>query len=126
MAFMFLGMGISYILNETAAGLLIGMGVSLLAMAYLRRSEIAGAGEGRGWAESLGSRAWGRAVLAVIGLGFVALGASLLLSIRIPWDKAGGILFILMGLAFLAGALEGRGGRRVSREEKRRERMEGS
>jgi len=95
-AFMFIGMGVGYLLGNTAAGLFIGMGVGFLAMAYLkpREKEI-----------DLRKEPWGSVILALVGLGFIFGGASLLLGFEVPWDKLGGIFLMLMGLAFLAMAL---------------------
>ncbi len=95
-AFLFIGMGVGYLLGNTAAGLFMGMGVGFLAMAYLKPRE-------KGI--DLRKEPWGSAILALVGLGFILGGASLLLGLEIPWDKLGGVFLILMGLAFLAMAL---------------------
>ncbi len=96
-AFMFIGMGIGYLLGNTAAGLFVGMGTGFLAMAYLkpREKEI-----------ELRKEPWGSVILAIVGLGFILGGVSLLLGLEIPWDKLGGVFLVLMGLAFLAMALK--------------------
>ncbi len=107
-AFMFLGMGVGYLLGDTAAGLFIGMGIGFMAMAYVRA-------KGQEYGEEAqierdistsSGRIWGTAIMILVGIGFILGGLSLLLGWRIPWNKLGGIFLILLGMAFLGMALE--------------------
>ncbi len=107
-AFMFLGMGIGYVLGNTAGGLFIGMGIGFFAMAYMRmKAPIKGESESQvREMRSRSEKLWGSAMLTLIGIGFILGGTSFILGWKIAWDKLGGIFLILLGLAFLGMALE--------------------
>ncbi len=99
-ALMFIGAGVGLLFGRPDVGGAIGMGLGFLAMAVLkgRYAEVR--------AERtavIGPRA-GSALLAAIGIAFIAGGVGLMLGISIPWEIMGGILAIAVGLAFLAAA----------------------
>ncbi len=99
-AFMFLGMGVGFLFDQVASGLFIGMGIGFLAMAVAR------ARFGKAPAEehlklSMSGDILGSAITALIGLGFILWGVSMMLGLEIPWRMLGGVFIILFGLWFL-------------------------
>ncbi len=99
-ALMFLGGGVGLLFGRPDVGGAIGMGAGFLAMAVMRARRVKLEAEER----VLVGRRSGSALLALIGIAFVAGGISLLLGIPIPWRILGGIVATAVGLAFLAAA----------------------
>jgi len=99
-ALMFIGAGIGLMFGRPDVGGAIGMGLGFLAMALLksRYAEIKPEKSA-----TIGHKE-GAALLAIVGILFIAGGISLLLGITIPWEVVGGALAVAVGLAFLAGA----------------------
>ncbi len=108
-AFMFIGMGVGYMLGNTAGGLFVGMGIGFLVMAYIKmkRKSESRVPSGEAALDSFsGGKIWGPLALTVVGIGFILGGLSFLLGIEVPWEKIGGVFLLLLGLAFLGMALK--------------------
>ncbi len=101
-ALMFIGGGIGLMFGRPDVGGAIGMGIGFLAMAYMRaryreitpeRTVIIGKGTGA-------------TILALIGIGSILAGLGLLFGIKLPIKTIGGLIAIVIGLAFLAAAFK--------------------
>lgn len=88
---MFLGMGIGYLIGQTAAGLFVGMGLGFLAMAFLKGEERKEREKERG----------AEVGLLVVGVLFLIGGLMWMFNLWAYVSDWGPIVLILLGLAFL-------------------------
>jgi hypothetical protein len=91
-----IGLGAGMLVNQAGAGVLIGLGLGFLGSALLPApSEDV-------QAPALGPL-WGpRRVPIIIGIFLVLLGVSIVSGISLPWTSIIAILFILIGIGFIA------------------------
>lgn len=108
-AFMFIGMGIGFFLDNIPPGLFVGMGLGFLAMAIadaLIKEPISEESQPSKLESHFeGSGIIGTFLLILLGMGFIFGGLSLILGIDIPWRALGGAFILLLGLWFLLMAL---------------------
>lgn len=99
---MFLGIGIGMILENVAAGTVIGMGIGFMGMAFLRTKEIKPAPVKLGFPRTLR-----RLILLSIGILMIVSGLTLLWKpeYMFPYVVSAGI--IIVGLLFLIAGLTG-------------------
>jgi len=99
---MFLGMGVGLLVDNPGAGVLIGLGLGFVIMAFLR-----------GGAEERGAEVaprppplpedgrFGAVFLLGLGAIFMTLGVMLLLGVAVPWRTMGALFLVALGLGFL-------------------------
>ena len=109
-AFMFLGLGIGILIDEVAPALFVGMGLGFLSMAILdaiiKEPVEEGSNYERVIESYLGKGGFiGTIILALLGLGFILGGLSILTGFEVEWRIFGGVLIILLGIWFIMSAM---------------------
>ncbi len=102
---MFLGMGIGMFFDRAGEGTILGLGAGFIAMALVPEHE-----EERGRRRFIHHWSWASSiVLGLIGLGFILWGLYMLGLLTIPAELGriiGGVVILLIGLGFIAVAVE--------------------
>jgi NhaP-type Na+/H+ or K+/H+ antiporter len=93
--FMFLGIGIGMVFNETGAGCLIGMGIGFIISSLIKD-------EDEKSDKSISSQLW----RILLGLFFIFIGTSMLLNYEIMWKYIFPAFLILLGLSLILSALK--------------------
>jgi len=105
-AFMFMGIGIGMLLDNVAAGTVIGMGIGFLGMAFVRTKEIKPSPITLGFPKTIR-----RLLILAIGILMIVSGLALLWEpeLMFPYVISAGI--IVVGLIFLVAGLTGMNGK---------------
>jgi hypothetical protein len=109
-AFMFFGLGVGILIGEVAPALFVGMGLGFLSMAILDAIIKEPAEEGSEYERAVESYVGrggflGNIILALLGIGFILGGLSILTGFEIEWRILGGALIILLGIWFIILAM---------------------
>lgn len=109
-AFMFLGLGVGILIDQVAPGLFVGMGLGFLSMAILDAIIKEPAEEESRYERAIESYVGrggliGNIILALLGIGFILGGLSILTGFEIEWRLFGGVLIILLGIWFVMSAM---------------------
>jgi NhaP-type Na+/H+ or K+/H+ antiporter len=93
--FMFLGIGIGMVFNETGPGCLIGMGIGFIISSLIKDKDEKSD-------KSISSQLW----RILLGLFFIFIGTSMLLNYEIMWKYIFPAFLILLGLSLILSALK--------------------